>query len=63
MKRSRDIKSFPRRWKYSMYNVTFPHLEHLQQCLKLVTQIEIWGFTQEKLLQQCPISKFFVKKL
>jgi hypothetical protein len=31
-------------------------LEHLQQCLKLVPQIEIWGSTQEKLLQQCPIS-------
>jgi hypothetical protein len=37
-------------------NHEYTYLEHLQQCLKLVPQIEIWGSTQEKLLQQCPIS-------
>jgi hypothetical protein len=36
--------------------VRLHRLEHLQQCLKLVPQIEIWDSTQEKLLQQCPIS-------
>jgi hypothetical protein len=43
-------------WPHNLVTNYTPLLEHLQQCLKLVPQIEIWGSTQEKLLQQCPIS-------